>query len=620
MQSTKTSRRRGRGGKAPETLQLVARAKGLLEDLHPHSIWGVCYQLFVNGWLRSMAKLDTDKVSKHLVWAGEEGMIPWLVLMVLTPVPLSGFADTLTVTSASALQSALNTARAGDEILVGDGTYSGTFAISKNSGTATSPIRLRAANTHQAVLKGSGDFGGTRNVGLTITRSHWIIEGLVIRDYLIGLVLRNSSANHVEVRHNIVTNFGIRGIDLIGSSDNAIHHNVVAFSPATAGYSSYGGILDLKNANRNRIEHNIVYSITNDGHQCGDAGGCSVGTKRGYGVVISRASHNVIRGNLVMDAAKATLRIFSVPGNSAPTDHNQVTDNILAFSEGGGAGVSDHMSSHNVVANNLLVDNYYTGWTAKGNEPGHNTFQHNTTIVTPFVFQGNQLNRADDGGSSLNTIIKDNVFYGTIANGGRQYLWNVDGWSDAVAKSHHNLFWRPGAISTWNRGVRFHTTDIREQPQFVDPQHGDFTLAPGSPGKGAASDGTDIGIAFNSYLKKAWAQHIFALPTQEQTTPDRMVSFPASAAHQYQVYVYIPDTTPFRGVETFTIEDQRIQRDYQNIIGRRWIGRAPQRWIYLGTHANSGSLNISWTRSDTAAKLFIRQLPTPAEAYAWMAH
>jgi hypothetical protein len=70
-------RRRGQRGKSPETLQLVARAKGILEDLHPHSVRGVCYQLFVNHWLRSMAKLDTDKVSKHLVWAREQGIIPW---------------------------------------------------------------------------------------------------------------------------------------------------------------------------------------------------------------------------------------------------------------------------------------------------------------------------------------------------------------------------------------------------------------------------------------------------------------------------------------------------------------------------------------------------------------
>jgi hypothetical protein len=54
-------RRRGQRGKSPETLQLVARAKGILADQHPHSIRGVCYQLFVNKWLRSMAKLERTR-------------------------------------------------------------------------------------------------------------------------------------------------------------------------------------------------------------------------------------------------------------------------------------------------------------------------------------------------------------------------------------------------------------------------------------------------------------------------------------------------------------------------------------------------------------------------------
>jgi hypothetical protein len=77
MENHRAPRRRGQRGKSPETLQLVARAKGILEEMHPHSVRGICYQLFVNGWLRSMAKLDTDKVSKHLVWAREGEVIPW---------------------------------------------------------------------------------------------------------------------------------------------------------------------------------------------------------------------------------------------------------------------------------------------------------------------------------------------------------------------------------------------------------------------------------------------------------------------------------------------------------------------------------------------------------------
>jgi hypothetical protein len=49
------------------------------------------------------------------------------------------------------------------------------------------------------------------------------------------------------------------------------------------------------------------------------------------------------------------------------------------------------------------------------------------------------------------------------------------------------------------------------------------------------------------------------------------------------------------------------------------VGKAPQRWIYLGTHANDGALNIMWSQAKSAETFFLRQLPTVEEAYAWIA-
>jgi hypothetical protein len=77
MAHTRQPRQRGERGKSPATLLLIARARQILAAQHPHSVRGVCYQLFIKKWLRSMAKLDTDKVSKHLVYARETGDIPW---------------------------------------------------------------------------------------------------------------------------------------------------------------------------------------------------------------------------------------------------------------------------------------------------------------------------------------------------------------------------------------------------------------------------------------------------------------------------------------------------------------------------------------------------------------
>jgi hypothetical protein len=69
-------RRRGRG-KSQKSLDLIAAAKEFLADAHPTTIRGVCYRLFVDGVIPSMAKPETDKVSRQLTDAREQGMIPW---------------------------------------------------------------------------------------------------------------------------------------------------------------------------------------------------------------------------------------------------------------------------------------------------------------------------------------------------------------------------------------------------------------------------------------------------------------------------------------------------------------------------------------------------------------
>jgi hypothetical protein len=73
----KSARGRGQRGKSANTMLLIARAKTILEEVQPAGVRAICYRLFVNGWLPSMAKYDTDTVSRHLVWAREQEIIPW---------------------------------------------------------------------------------------------------------------------------------------------------------------------------------------------------------------------------------------------------------------------------------------------------------------------------------------------------------------------------------------------------------------------------------------------------------------------------------------------------------------------------------------------------------------
>jgi hypothetical protein len=64
-------------GKTPEVLALIDACVRILEQIQPASVRAVCYQLFVRGWLESMAKTCTNRISRHLVYAREQEMVPW---------------------------------------------------------------------------------------------------------------------------------------------------------------------------------------------------------------------------------------------------------------------------------------------------------------------------------------------------------------------------------------------------------------------------------------------------------------------------------------------------------------------------------------------------------------
>jgi hypothetical protein len=64
-------------GKAQKSLDLVKAAHGILEEIHPASVRAVAYKLFAQSLTANMGKAQTNKVSRILRIAREEGEIPW---------------------------------------------------------------------------------------------------------------------------------------------------------------------------------------------------------------------------------------------------------------------------------------------------------------------------------------------------------------------------------------------------------------------------------------------------------------------------------------------------------------------------------------------------------------
>jgi hypothetical protein len=75
--SEPVKRGRGQRGRSQTTRDLIATCSEIIEPVQPITVRGVCYKLFVAGFIDSMAVKNTQKISRLLRQAREEGVIPW---------------------------------------------------------------------------------------------------------------------------------------------------------------------------------------------------------------------------------------------------------------------------------------------------------------------------------------------------------------------------------------------------------------------------------------------------------------------------------------------------------------------------------------------------------------
>ena len=64
-------------GRSRRTLDLIAAARDILSLINPATVRAVCYKLFTAQLIASMAKRETDKISRILTVARENDEIPW---------------------------------------------------------------------------------------------------------------------------------------------------------------------------------------------------------------------------------------------------------------------------------------------------------------------------------------------------------------------------------------------------------------------------------------------------------------------------------------------------------------------------------------------------------------
>jgi hypothetical protein len=64
-------------GRSQRSKDLIEAAHAILSEIQPATVRAVCYRLFVARLIPSMAKTETNKVSRLLTLAREDDEIPW---------------------------------------------------------------------------------------------------------------------------------------------------------------------------------------------------------------------------------------------------------------------------------------------------------------------------------------------------------------------------------------------------------------------------------------------------------------------------------------------------------------------------------------------------------------
>lgn len=349
------------------------------------------------------------------------------------------------------LQHAADRVKAGDIVLVADGSYSPFFVA--QSGTAKAPITFKAVNARAATIQGSNNYDG-RLASVHVTGSYIVIDGFQALP--------------------TGTNTSERGIRVSGSSSSPVYGVVVrnclvhgaGWSGITASFA-----YDLL------IEENDVS-----------------GSRRQHGIYLANSGDNpVVRRNVVHDNPYAGLQMNGDrhSGGDGIISKALVENNIF-YQNGSVSSAAINMDgvTHSVIRNNLLFNNHRQGITnfrADGGSASINNRILNNTIIMPAgASHGMSFRKGSTGGYVRNNII--------LHLGGADSM-AVDAASLPGFDSDYNVLTRLEdtdgmvvSLATWRSrhpGLDKHSVQAGIEQLFVNPvtefAAADYRLKTGSP-------------------------------------------------------------------------------------------------------------------------------------------
>jgi hypothetical protein len=345
----------------------------------------------------------------------------------------------------SSFASQVSSAAAGQTICLASGSY-GTF-----SGT-NKAITIRAADGATPTMKisfGSGDQGFTIDGARATFTQSW---GMKITGGDISSGAKNITIENTDVSGEIVID-GPTNANLL--FDHNLHHDLNGKNTTAAFHLPYGS----SSPSGVTIQNSLFRDMSSDGIQTGLAL-----------TIIGNEFSNVDPQAAGGDSSIHTDAVQLYSGCSGSTG-TVIRRNY--FHKGEQAIGAFDGTCGNLIEDNV-IQNFTAHWITLGGDRPGSTVRHNTLVGTG----GRNIDCSSKSGSGASqTAIQDNIAGNIVLDGGTRCT---------PSANKNNM------LSSGASGSNFAGT-----PQFVGgaspTTYAGFKLAPGSPGRGAASDGLDVG-------------------------------------------------------------------------------------------------------------------------------
>lgn len=425
-------------------------------------------------------------------------------------------AAVITVSPGQLIQTAVNSAVAGDTVRVLAGTYKEKVLISGKSGTASAFITLKG--DPGAIISGQNLAPSGRQGLITIKNSNYVrVEGFDVTGFLSGAsntpvgILIEGNGSHLQIVNNKI--HGIKNTSTCVDPCEVGAHALAVFGKNATGVTDlliqgnevYENVLQSSeafviNGNVDRFEvlDNNVHDNNNIGFDFigyeGECSGC--GEK-------DRVRNGLVRNNIAKNNSSVTNPWYAGVGSAGGFyvdggryiifDRNISTGNDIGFefaSEHSGKATEDILMTNNFVFNNreagLSVGGYESGGGQSRRINVHNnSFYKNKGWGTEVVFQF----------KVIDSRFSNNIFFG---KGTTAQSYQVDGTGHSGNVWGINQWWGASSSTTSLPGTR-----VVSDPRYVAPTTGNLRLLDTSPAREVGATGT----ALTTWTSPLWTTY-----------------------------------------------------------------------------------------------------------------